>query len=399
MLDALHPADLAPRNPAPPASREVAAPRLRIRTGHSYHIDYTITLGQRNARFVQRALTPLARLVSWTWVDSVTFVPEPGFDAIHSWNAVPLLTAKPYVITFEDYLPRTPDDRKIARLERWLRARLLDPRCVGLVATSHYARRQVGQQHRGWEGLPNLLAKIEVIHPACPTRREAPKPHSDCLRLLFVGRDFMRKGGPVVLRAHAALRRAGVPVETTVVSSLGWSPEDYIGPPDRSCVDRELAGLAAEGVTHHRSLPLDRVYALMDAADYLVFPTFHDTFGFVAIEALAGGTPVIATETCALPEVVIPDETGWLLPFENDADVGKWRWMYRNDGPGYVAAYVETTERLSQALADRLTAAWEGRGDYERLSAGALRAARTRFNPELARARLEAIYDKFGLTP
>ncbi len=371
-----------------------AAP-LRIRTGHSYHIRYTVTLGQRNARFVQWALTPLARLVNWRWVDSVTFLPGGGFDAVHSWNAVPLLTRKPYVITFEDYVPRTPDDRKIPRLERWLRARLLEPRCVGIVALSDYAKRQARMQHADWEGLPQLLSKIEVIRPACPVRTDRPKTRSGPLKLLFVGRDFMRKGGPVVLRAHAALRRAGLPVETTVVSSLGWSVADYVGPPDAACFENERAGLAQEGIVHHHSLPLRRVYQLMDAADFFVFPTFHDTFGFVTVEALAGGTPVIASDTCAMPEVVDPGRTGWLLPFENDAEVGKWRWIYRNADPGYVPAYMEATERMTEALIARLHEAWERRSDYEEMSAGALEAARTRFNPEIASARLEAIYERF----
>jgi glycosyltransferase involved in cell wall biosynthesis len=371
-----------------------AAP-IRVRTGHSYHVPLTITLGQRNTRFVQRALTPLARLVRWRWVDSMTFLPEPGFDAIHSWNAVPLLTRRPYIVTFEDFLPRTPEDRRIAWLERWLRDRLVEPRCVGIVALSDYAVRQVRRQHHGWSGLPDLLAKICVVPPATPIRRDRPKRHSDRLRLLFVGYDVMRKGGPVVLRAHEILRGRGVPVETTIVSSLGWSADDYVGPPDAAYVQAELARLSQEGVVHHRRQPLAEVHRLMDAADWLVFPTFHDTFGFVTVEALAGGTPVVATDTCVMPEVVIPGETGWLLPFENESEVGKWRWLYCNAESGYLDAYHGATLRLADALADRLTEAWEERRDYQILSAGALAAARARYNPEIARTKLETLYERF----
>ena len=57
----------------------------------------------------------------------------------------------------------------------------------------------------------------------------------------------------------------------------------------------------------------------MRDADFLILPTLHDTFGFVAIEALAQGTPVIATATCALPEIIQHDVCGYLLPFDNDA--------------------------------------------------------------------------------
>lgn len=371
-----------------------AAP-LRIRTGHSYHVYFSIALGQRNARFVERAMTPLARHLAWfPWADAVTFTPEPGFDALHTWNAVPLLTRRPFVTTFEDFMPRTPDDRRIGWIERALRRRLLSDQCVGLVALSDYALRQFRAQHAGFERLPELLAKTERIYPVAPARRATPKPHSDRLRLLFVGRDFMRKGGPVLLRAHAALRAQGIPVESTVVSALQWSAKDYVGPPDATYVAAETALLAQEGVVHHPGLPAAKVYELMDTADYLVFPTFHDTFGFVAIEALAAGTPVIATDTCVMPEVVAPGTNGWLLPFENDAVVGKWSWLYRQGEPGYLEAYDATTRRLAAALTDRLAEAWENRADYERLSAGALAIHAARFRPEPARQRLEALYER-----
>jgi glycosyltransferase involved in cell wall biosynthesis len=379
------------------AANSTAAPAkpLRIRTGHSYHVYFSIALGQGNARFVERAMTPLARYLSWA--DAVTFTPEPGFDALHTWNAVPLLTRRPFITTFEDYMPRTPDDRRIGWLERVLRRRLLSDQCVALIALSDYALRQFRAQHAGFDRLPELLAKTERIYPVAAPRRDAPKAHSDRLRLLFVGRDFMRKGGPVLLEAHRALRKRGVPVETTVVSSLQWSADDYVGPPDADYVAAAAKGLDQEGIQHHRSLPNPAVNALMEAADYLVFPTFHDTFGFVALEALAAATPVIATDTCVLPEVVASGENGFLLPFENDPVVGKWTWLYRQREAGYLDAYDAATGRLSAALADTLEQAWEARSGYEALSAGALAAARDRFHPDIARRRLEALYERLRL--
>jgi glycosyltransferase involved in cell wall biosynthesis len=392
---AVHPTCSA--SPVGEARAPAERPRpLRIRTGHSYHVYFSIVLGQSNARFVERALTPLARGLRFLkWADAVTFTPEPGFDAIHSWNAMPLLTRRPYIVTFEDYLPRTPDDRKIGWLERRLRDRLLSDRCVALIATSDYALRQFRHQHRDFAKLEKLLAKTEVIRPVAPLRRQSPKAHSDRLRLLFVGRDFMRKGGPALLRAHARLRRAGVPVDTTIVSSLQWSPRDYIGPPDEGYVLRALDGMALEGVNHRPELAGGAVRELMDRADYFVLPTFHDTFGFVTIEALAGGTPVVATDTCVMPEIVVPERNGFLLPFENDAAVGKWSWIYRTAEPGYLDAYEAATHNLADALYEQLLGAWERRSSYEALSAGAIATMRDRFDPMTARRRLQSLYEKF----
>ena len=334
-------------------------PRMRIRAGHSYHNYFTVSLGQRNATFVERAMTPLARWFSWA--HAVTFVPEPGFEAIHTWNAVPLLTRRPYIITFEDYLPRTPDDIRIGWFERALRDRLLSKQCVALIAISEYALRQFRHQHRDFEGLPELLAKTELLYPVVQPRRTCPKPQSDRLKLLFVGRDFMRKGGPSVLRAHARLREHGIPVETTIVSSLDWKRSGYVGRPDGAIRASRTARFGAGRPDLRRSLPLDAVLRLMDRADYLVFPTFHDTFGFVSLEAFAGGTPVITTNACVLPELVTPGVSGHLLPFENDGVVGKWAWLYGTPIRTISMHMVAPPSALATALFEHLATSWENR--------------------------------------
>lgn len=366
---------------------------IRIRTGHSYHVYFTIALGQRNARFVERALTPLNRYFGWA--DAMAFTPEPGFEAIHSWNAVPLMTRRPFIVTFEDYLPRTPDDRRIPWLEEAMRERLLSRRCVALIATSDYALRQFRVQNRDAPGLPALLGKLERLYPVVPSRTGRPKAASDRLRLLFVGRDFLRKGGPVLVRAHKRLKRMGIPVETVIVSNLQWSENDYVGPPNVAYAAAAALGIEQDGVVFHKSLPSAEVRREMDAADYLVFPTFHDTFGFVSLEALAGGTPVIASDTCVLPEIVTHGGNGFLLPFENDGVVGKWRWLYRTRHPDYLDAYEHATETMAKALVATLAAAWEDRREYQSLSAGALASAHGKFHPDFARSRLEELYERF----
>src|SRR6185295_3816948 len=108
-----------------------------------------------------------------------------------------------------------------------------------------------------------------------------------------------------------------------------WEPDDYIGPGSRALVEREHQRVAGPGVVHLQSAPNPRVLKLMEEADYFVLPTLHDTFGYVALESLAGGTPVIASATCALPEVVEHGSNGYLIPFENDPEVGRWPWIYR----------------------------------------------------------------------
>jgi glycosyltransferase involved in cell wall biosynthesis len=374
--------------------RDAVSP-LRVRTRHDYWVPFVVDFGQRDAVLLKRPWVPLARLFRWT--DAFAFLPEPDYDIVHAVNAVPVLSGRPYVLTFEDFCPRVPEDRYVGWLERWLQRELVRDRCVALLALSEYAARQFRHQNRAFTGLDALEAKLEVRYPAVPARRTEPKSLSEReLKLLFVGRDFMRKGGPALLKAHESLRARGIPVQTTVVSSLAWRADDaYVDPPSPELVKRETARLGVDGVVHHRSLTNTEVLRLMEEADFFVLPTLHDTFGYVAIEALACGTPVLASATNALPEVVEDSGCGFLLPLELD-DVGRWIWTYRTREPGFVEAYETATRSLATTLAERLAECWESRESYTQLSAGALERVHNRFDVDAARTRMEALYERCG---
>jgi glycosyltransferase involved in cell wall biosynthesis len=370
-----------------------ASGQLRVRTKRDYHVPYVVNLGQRDVSFLERPWTPLQRL--FEWADAFTILPERDYDIVHAINAVPLLSRRPFIVSFEDFLPRVPEDRHIASLERVLQRALLSERCTALLAMSEYAQRQFRHQNRGFAGRARLEEKMTVRYPAVASRRLTPKPElgSEELKLLFVGRDFMRKGAPAVLRSHEQLRAKAIPVRTTIVSSLRWQANDaYVDPPSERLVARTRARIDQPGVEHFNELPLQRVLELMEEADFLVLPTLHDTFGFVVLEALACGTPVIASATNALPELIEDGRNGFLLPLESDGEIGRWAWTYRTRERGFVAAYEAATNSLADAMSERLAACWETPGLYRSLSAGALAIVDERFSVPAARATLEELY-------
>src|SRR6266853_119349 len=172
--------------------RKVDKPRLRVRVGHSYNARFNSHHSQANAELIARPLTPLARFSKR--FDSFALL-EPGYDLIHSYNAVPILTRCPFILTFEDYAPRMPEDRPIPWIEQYLVRRLLRPQCLAILAMSEYAVRQLKYQHRERHALDRLLAKCEVLYPSVRPIRSAPKSAGSELTLLFVGSDFYRKGG------------------------------------------------------------------------------------------------------------------------------------------------------------------------------------------------------------
>lgn len=61
----------------------------------------------------------------------------------------------------------------------------------------------------------------------------------------------------------------------------------------------------------------DRVVELLSIADLLLLPSSHESFGLVALEAMACQVPVVGSRIGGLPEVVVDGETGFLLPPED----------------------------------------------------------------------------------
>jgi glycosyltransferase involved in cell wall biosynthesis len=363
--------------------------RLKVRVGWSYNARYNTHHRPDCFDLILGPLTPLVRFNRK--LDSIALV-RPGYDLIHSFNAIPLFTRTPFIVTFEDYCPRVPEDRYIGWLERRLRQVLVSDRCLAIVAMSEYALRKFRRQHQHCPDLAKLLAKTHVIYPAIPAMATAPKAAADVLRLLFVGHDFMRKGGPAVMEAHRRLEAGGIPVETTMVSALGWNAFDYIGPPDELRCRAVLDSVASAGLIHYPSLAHADTIELMRRADYLLLPTLHDTFGYVSLEAMCCGTPAIATSTCAQNEIVEHGRSGFLLDFENDPVVGDWVWLYGQHRNGYVDAYWRAIQMLTDELVEVLSLAWERRKDYEAMSAGAIRRMKERFDIDDARGRLAPLY-------
>ena len=67
----------------------------------------------------------------------------------------------------------------------------------------------------------------------------------------------------------------------------------------------------------------NNVQDFMAACDLTVVPSLEEPLGLVAIESLATGTPVVASNTGGLPEIVIPNETGLLVPPKNPSELAK----------------------------------------------------------------------------
>lgn len=367
------------------------AKRKKVRIPGGYPTPFCFDLGQRNAEFVSGPLVRGSRV--FAWLDSLTFVRAPECELMHTLNAVPIFRRSPYVITFESYLPRVPDDRRIPWLERFLFKYLALPHCKRLIAFSEYALNQFKAQVDRNGGMDGLLQKTEVLYPAVGRRAAKPRRlDMKELSVLFVGRQFMHKGGPAVVRAHEQLLLDRIPVRTTIVSTFDWDSKGLVGPGAMTIAKEEQLRTSGRGIEVLRHVPNDEVLRLMDDSDVLVLPTVNDTFGFACIEAMAGGVPVIATNTCAIPEIVEHGKNGFLLDMPVDGS-GRWAGLQKRHSAAYDDLYRALMDDLGEQLARLLAGMWQDAEGYRQMSAGALATIDAKFNRDQARGRLEGIYE------
>ncbi len=180
-----------------------------------------------------------------------------------------------------------------------------------VIAFSPHERDQIIQLY---DGLPS---KIKVIPAGVDPGMFQPLDRMEARRklgisdsniLLYVGRIEPLKGLDVLLQAVACLKERGG-LRLLVIGGDGQSDGEVA----------RLGSLAAElgiaevvtfmGTVEHETLPL-----FYNAADICVVPSYYESFGLVAIEALACGIPVVASSVGGLVTTVRDGETGYLIP-------------------------------------------------------------------------------------
>ncbi len=164
---------------------------------------------------------------------------------------------------------------------------------------------------------------IDVIPGGVDLNRFSPMPRGQARAalglaphqkiLLFVGRIQRLKGLEVLVRAFARL--GDLDARLLVVGGQpGTSPESR----EIARLQHLVAKLGIEdrtgfvGAVAHEQLPL-----YYSAADVTVMPSSYESFGLVAVESLACGTPVVATRVGGLTSIVHDGETGLLVPWRD----------------------------------------------------------------------------------
>jgi starch synthase len=184
-------------------------------------------------------------------------------------------------------------------------------------------------------GLPASKLRVLPYGVTAPTTRPSSKRQSRTLRLLYAGAIGPHKG---VHHLFQALR--GLPENTFHLTLAGqWIPGF------RNWIEHRFS------VPFHHAgrLTAPSLSAEYRKADVLVFPALRDGFGLVLVEAMAHGLPVIASTSCAAPDVIRNGVEGLIVP---PSDPIRLREAIQTclDQPHLVAAMAEAAYRLSRRL-------------------------------------------------
>ena len=159
-------------------------------------------------------------------------------------------------------------------------------------------------------------------------------------RLLFIGREWRRKGGDIALEITSNLIAMGVSCELHIVGCNVPDPvPEYV---------------VAHGFLNKKNPPdMKKLNQLFSNCDFFLCPTRVDCQPMVIAEAAAYGLPVVTTNIAGIPEIVPKSNWGITLPVHaSPSEYAKWIRSLYQDRERYDRACIEAKEYYAQHLSN-----------------------------------------------
>jgi glycosyltransferase involved in cell wall biosynthesis len=255
------------------------------------------------ARFEVRVLRPSSRWAVLPLSLPLELARRP-VDLLHVQSLAPPLTAAPIVVSIPDlaWILNPEVFPPLLRLRMDLSCRWTARRARRIITCSHFSKAQIVKYygiaedkvvvaHHGVHGVYRVVEDREGV-AAARRRYGLEDPF-----ILYVGKLQARKNLARLVRAyHVCRREFGLPHRLVLVGKRTYLSEDIF---------EAITELGLEGdVKVLGEVALEDMPLLHRASDLFVFPSLSEGFGLPPLEAMACGSPVVASNSTSLPEVI-----------------------------------------------------------------------------------------------
>ncbi|GIU68445.1 MAG: hypothetical protein KatS3mg093_332 [Candidatus Parcubacteria bacterium] len=245
-----------------------------------------------------KLLNKLKRMIKLTIRNFFPFLPNAHFtltkkkyDLIHCAHCLSL-NKKPWVVDIE-YVNQFWAGGIQKKQKKFILKLLKSNYCKKILAWTEWTKKEILRE------FPEIKNKIEVVYPAI-SKQKFKKKKKKKITLLFVSRRFYFKGGLHALEVIDRLTKKYKNVNAFFISDI---PIDIKKEYSKNKKIRFIKFISKKKLFTN----------ILPQTDILIYPSYTDTFGFVMLEALSFGIPIVTVGGQSRREIVNNKKTGFII--------------------------------------------------------------------------------------
>lgn len=289
--------------------------------------------------------------------------PHGDYDLIHCAHCLSKNKDKPWVADMEAFWQLWVVGARGFKNKKKMKEILFSHNCKKLLPWTSEVRDEFLKH------FPTLGDKLEVVYPAIPSAKLKKKPHKG-INLLFVGRYFYSKGGLHALEVMYRITKKFKEVNAMIVSEV---PEEL------------KKKYQSDKIKIYGLMPQEKLLSLYALSDIFIYPGYSDSFGFMFLESMSYGLPIVTVDGCSRKEIVTDGKEGFVVPYPSSQslhDFGKGL-----EGEDRERVLTEIEKKVIQLIKDPKLRKEMG-------NRGVLQISKGRFSVESRNKKLKKIYEK-----
>jgi len=260
------------------------------------------------------------------WTDKLGLVivnvhssPVGKSDLIHCAHCLSKEKKEPWILDVESLWQLWISGRDKSGAREKVLKYLMRDNCKKIIAWTEATKKDIV------ETFPEVADKVEVVYYGMKMHELGKKKDKGNITLFFSGRHFYAKGGLHATEVMDKLTRKHNNVCGVINGAI---PNDII---------KKYSG--NEKLKFYQLMPYEDVLKLYRDSDIFVYPGYSDSFGFIFMDAMAFGVPIITVDGYARKEIIEDGVTGFVLKRSEDV-------RYRDIEKRIIGRLVEKVEIL-----------------------------------------------------